>query len=97
VALLVAFFAMAFLLWRLLFANAASPAWASTITVNSLQDTEVNDGKCTLREAITAANDDTASGDASGECAAGSGDDVVHIGVTGTVDLAGGCQTFLAT
>jgi CSLREA domain-containing protein len=40
----------------------ASPAWASTITVNSLQDTTANDGNCTLREAITAANTSTASG-----------------------------------
>jgi CSLREA domain-containing protein len=89
VALLVAFFAMAFLLWGLLFANAASPAWASTITVNSLQDTTANDGLCMLREAITSANTDAASGAAPGECAAGSGSDVIEVGVTGTVNLGG--------
>ena len=63
VALLVAFFAMALLMWALLFANAASPAWASTITVNNLaDDRDGTDGECTLREAITAANTNTASG-----------------------------------
>src|SRR5258706_11118120 len=46
-------------------------AHASTITVNSIADTAANDGQCTLREAITAANTNTASGGASGECAAG--------------------------
>ncbi|MEO8054808.1 MAG: CSLREA domain-containing protein, partial [Acidobacteriota bacterium] len=46
-------------------------ARAATITVNSAADTTANDGKCTLREAITAANTDTASGAAAGECAAG--------------------------
>ena len=40
----------------------ASPAWASTITVNSLQDTAADDGQCTLREAITNANADDQSG-----------------------------------
>jgi CSLREA domain-containing protein len=89
VALLVAFFAMALLMWGLLFANAASPAWASTITVNNLADTTANDGECTLREAITSANTNTASGAALGECTAGSvtGSDVIDIGVTGTVNL----------
>lgn len=63
----------------------ASPAWASTITVNSLDDTTANDGQCTLREAITSANNNTASGAAAGECAAGSGSDVIDIGVTGAM------------
>src|SRR5262245_2230279 len=44
---------------------------ASTITVNSTADTAVDDGACTLREAITAANTNTASGAMMGECAAG--------------------------
>ena len=39
-----------------------SVAYAATITVNSLDDTVANDGQCTLREAIIAANTDTASG-----------------------------------
>ena len=69
---------------------ASSPAWAATITVDSLaDDADPNDGECTLREAITAANTDAASGPAPGECAAGSGEDVIDIGLTGAVDLTG--------
>ena len=44
---------------------------ASTITVDSTADTAADDGLCTLREAITAANTNTASGTMPGECAAG--------------------------
>jgi CSLREA domain-containing protein len=47
------------------------PATAATITVNSTADVRANDGICTLREAIIAANTNTASGVAAGECAAG--------------------------
>ena len=87
----------AFLLWGLLFAYASSPAQAADITVNSLaDDADGADGECTLREAITSANNNTASGTATGECAAGSSGttDVVNIGtsavpVTGTVNLTG--------
>ena len=72
----------------LLFAYASSPAWAAIITVNSVaDDADGSDGECTLREAITAANTDTASGATAGECAAGSGDDGIDIGLTGTVNL----------
>jgi CSLREA domain-containing protein len=75
----------ALLVWGLLFAYASSPAQAATITVNSLaDDADPNDGECTLREAITAANTDTASGAADAECAAGSGDDVIHFALPGT-------------
>lgn len=63
----------------------AGPAQAATLSVNSLEDEAANDGKCTLREAITSANNDTATGG----CAAGSGDDVIKIGVEGTVKLGG--------
>src|SRR5262245_24743755 len=50
----------------------APVASASTITVNSTADAvDGNDGECTLREAIQAANNNTASGPAAGECAAG--------------------------
>src|SRR5919107_3792133 len=69
----------------------ARPAQAATLTVNSLADTTANDGQCTLREAITSANTDTASGAAAGECAAGSGDHTIDLtGVTGTINLTGG-------
>jgi len=61
---------------------------AASITVNSLADVAANDGACTLREAITAANTDTTSGAATGECAAGSGNDVIHFSVSGTITLA---------
>jgi CSLREA domain-containing protein len=47
------------------------PAYAASIVVNSNADTAANDGVCTLREAIAAANTNTASGAATGECAAG--------------------------
>ena len=80
----------ALLVLGLLFAYASSPAWAAIITVNSLaDDADGTDGECTLREAITAANTDTASGTATGECAAGSGEDGIDIGLTGTVNLTG--------
>jgi CSLREA domain-containing protein len=42
-----------------------------SIVVNSTADVAANDGQCTLREAITAANTNTASGAMAGECAAG--------------------------
>lgn len=44
---------------------------ATTITVNSADDTVANDGHCTMREAINAANNNVASGNMPGECAAG--------------------------
>jgi CSLREA domain-containing protein len=55
---------------------------ATTITVNNSSDiTPVDDGNCTLREAVTAANTDTASGATTGECAAGSGTDAIHFNI----------------
>jgi CSLREA domain-containing protein len=61
---------------------------AATIVVNSLADvSNPTDGLCTLREAITAANTDTASGATPGECNAGSGSDTVNFSVTGTITL----------
>lgn len=59
---------------------------ATTITVNSKLDTVADTGTCTLREAITAANDDTASGVNAGECAAGSGADTIVFAITGSAD-----------
>jgi CSLREA domain-containing protein len=67
----------------------AQPALASaTITVATLSDVVADDGLCSLREAIIAANTDTASGATTGECPAGSGTDEVNFGVTGTIYLA---------
>jgi len=62
------------------------PAHAATITVNGTVDTIANDGQCTLREAIMAANADTAVN----ECAAGSGDDTIDLSsITGMIHLTG--------
>jgi CSLREA domain-containing protein len=55
----------------LLGAVAALPVRAATVTVTSAADKAADDGECTLREAITAANINKASGTKSGECAAG--------------------------
>ena len=64
---------VALLVWGLLFVYVSSPAWAATITVNSTADPGVDDAQCTLREAITSANTDTAFGG----CVAGSGADTI--------------------
>ena len=50
---------------------ASGEARAATITVNTTADGVANDGQCTFREAIIAANTNTASGPAAGECIAG--------------------------
>jgi CSLREA domain-containing protein len=57
-------------------------AGAATITVNANGDVAANNGFCTLREAITAANTNTPSGALAGECAAGSGAPTID-----TIDL----------
>ncbi len=64
---------------------------AATIIVNSLADSTLNDGGCTLREAIIAANTETASGAAAGECVRGTGADTIVIATSlsgGTILLA---------
>ena len=67
---------------------AVTPVLAAAISVNSLADTAADDGVCTLREAITAANTDCASGVSAGECAAGAGADTITFGVAGTITPA---------
>src|SRR4051812_22654188 len=64
---------------------------AATIGVTTQADVRTDDGLCSLREAIRSANTDTASGGATGECAAGAGGDVVSVpsGVY-TLSLEGG-------
>ena len=52
---------------------------ATTITVNTTEDAIGNDGRCSLREAVIAANRDIASGALAGECLAGSGADTIVI------------------
>jgi CSLREA domain-containing protein len=56
------------------------------IVVNSTNDVFADDGTCSLREAISAANNDQPSGSLPGECAAGSGAD--------TITLPAGAYTF---
>jgi len=61
-------------------------AHAANISVNSNADTAADDGVCTLREAITAANNDAASGLNPGECGAGAGTDTISFAITGLAD-----------
>lgn len=61
---------------------AAAPA--ATLTVDTLLDVDAQDGECSLREAIVAANTDAGYRD----CPAGDGDDRVEIAVAGTIVLA---------
>jgi CSLREA domain-containing protein len=65
---------------------------AATITVTTQSDVTADDGECTLREAIIAANDDTASGVTAGECIAGSGADTIEFAITGTADFTNNGQ-----
>jgi len=58
---------------------------AATITVNSVADVIANDGQCTFREALIAANSNTASGGAAGECAGGdAGLDTIAFNIPGS-------------
>ncbi len=50
---------------------------ATPITVNTFEDAVANDGRCSLREAVIAANSNVASGGLAGECPAGSGADTI--------------------
>lgn len=66
-------------------------AAGTTITVNSRLDGDpADDGLCTLREAIMAANDNKASGSTEGECAAGSSSeaDTIDLEIGGTLTLS---------
>ena len=55
--------------------------------MNSTEDTTANDGKCTLREAITSANnDDPTSVPPAGECANGSGADTITFALPPSTD-----------
>lgn len=72
-------------LFALLLAGVAALAGAApagSIDVNTTAMTVANDGQCSLIEAIIAANDDAASGDQAGECAAGNGEDTIHLANT---------------
>ena len=71
-------------------------AQAATIVVNGTADMIADDGQCTLREAIIAANNDAASGASGGECAAGSGDDTITL-PAGTYTLTLGSELIINT
>jgi CSLREA domain-containing protein len=65
-------------------------ALGTSITVNTFEDSippDTSDGKCSLREAITNANDDTVP-PTYGNCAAGTGNDSIFFAGTGTIVLA---------
>ena len=80
------------LVYALLSTNRITKAAGSTIIVNTTADVANNaDSLCTLREAITAANTDIASGGVAGECVAGSsnGPDTIDLtGLSGSIALA---------
>lgn len=65
----------------LLLAGAASVGQASSsIVVNTFEDVKKgNDGLCSLREAVIAANSDKQSGGKPGECVAGNGADTIFL------------------
>jgi CSLREA domain-containing protein len=66
------------------------------IQVNDTGDTTADDGKCTLREAILAANTDTRSGATPGECAAGYQSDTINL-AAGTYAFSGATLTISST
>jgi len=59
--------------------------FAAAIVVNTLVDEDVNNGTCSLREAITAANTNAAYRG----CSAGSGTDTITFSVNGIINLTG--------
>ena len=64
---------------------------SADIVVNSTADSVADDGVCTLREALIAANTDTASGMQVSECVAGERVDTITFNpsVSGTINLSG--------
>ncbi|MGL5830974.1 MAG: choice-of-anchor Q domain-containing protein [Candidatus Altimarinota bacterium] len=82
---LVKFLIQSSLLIGLFFAT-SSIAQAATITVNSLATTVANDSQCTLPEAITSANNNSAG---TTNCTAGSGADTIVFSVSGTINISG--------
>jgi len=67
-----------------LIALAAAASQGATIEVNTAADVaNGTDGNCSLREAIAAANADSASGGVAGECGAGAGPDIINFNIPG--------------
>lgn len=74
-----------------MFAITAANAVAATIPVTTTGDTVADDGTCSLREAVSAANTNTPSGAMGGECPAGSAGpaaDTISVG-DGSFNLTG--------
>jgi len=70
----------------LLLVGGARAEAAATITVDILEPGTATDGKCSLAEALQAAETDAAFGG----CTAGSGDDTINIGLDGTITAPNG-------
>ena len=70
---------------------------SAIIDVNTAADTTADDGQCSLREGITAANTDTASGISTGECVAGHDDDQIVFSTAGPIVLSSGQLTVSST
>jgi len=72
---------------------------AATISVNTYVDVVANDGKCSLREAVTAVNTSATSGNTNGECAAGDGnnDTIMLPATTYYLTIAGANENLNAT
>jgi CSLREA domain-containing protein len=66
-------------------ALAVRPAYAAGIIVNTNADNTIADGFCTLREAITNANNDAAT---YSDCTAGSGNDTITFAANYTITLS---------
>ncbi len=90
----------------LLFLNTFNQVEAkTTIIVNDMSNIVADDGRCTLIEAIRAANTDTSSGVMTGECLAGTGADTIQLSATNyqlttvnnTVDGANGLPSITST
>lgn len=74
----------------ILFFVSAQAVSAATINVSTVNDTvNLNDGACSLREAINSANQNPITPVNSGECANGIGTDTVVL-IPGTYNLSGG-------
>jgi CSLREA domain-containing protein len=73
------------------------PVSAAGLVVDTLVDAVGDDGFCSLREAVTAANTDTSSGGTAGECPGGSGADAITFSVAGTILLAAGLPEIIGT
>lgn len=92
--MLFAIFAVCSIHWLTLPAH----AHVGVIDVNSFDDVVADDGQCTLREAVTAANTNAPSGNQPGECAAGINFDVINLSAgTYTLTIAGSNEDNNAT